>query len=105
MSISALYRKISSFRPFFFITWFTDPPTRFFRILKKTKKNFLLFSKKKIFIGLLFSNFFFFYKFSVVGPKPPDLKPLANKLWSPVHNEREEIEPTDPVQGYETISK
>ena len=27
------------------------------------------------------------------------LNPLANKLWSPVHNEREELEPTDPVQG------
>ena len=27
------------------------------------------------------------------------LKPSANKLWSPVQNEREEHEPTDPVQG------
>ena len=35
----------------------------------------------------------------------PALNPLANKLWSPVHNEREELEPTDPVQGYDTISK
>ena len=32
------------------------------------------------------------------------LYPLANKLWSPAHNEREELEPTDPVQGYDTIS-
>ena len=35
----------------------------------------------------------------------PALNPLANKLWSPAHNDREELEPTDPVQGYDTISK
>ncbi len=29
---------------------------------------------------------------------------MANKL-CPAHNEREELEPTDPVQGYDTISK
>ena len=38
------------------------------------------------------------------APPPPPLNPLANKLWSPAHNEREELEPTDPVQGYDTIS-
>ena len=40
-------------KAFFLITWFTDPLTRFFRIWKK-----------------LFCEFFFFYNFSVVGPKP-----------------------------------
>ena len=33
----------------------------------------------------------------------PALNPLANKLWSPAHNEREELEPTDPVQAKDMI--
>ena len=103
--------EISCVRPFFLITWFTDPPTWFFRIFNK-KKSFFTFSKKWIF--WFFSNFFFFTNFQLQVPSPDkgglllsaavQLYPLANKLWSPAHNEREELEPTDPVQGYDTIS-
>ena len=66
-SSEVVLSSICSLRPFFLITWFTDLPTRFFRIWKNF---FLLFSNKKI-LFLLFSNYYFFlYKFSVVGPNP-----------------------------------
>ena len=32
----------ASIRPFFLITWFTDPPTRFCRISKKEKKLYII---------------------------------------------------------------
>ena len=77
-------------RPFFFNYLVYGSADPIFQDLEK---------KKKIF-------FFFFYKFSVHVCRRPALNPLANKLWSPAHNElREELEPTDPVQGYDTISK
>ena len=45
------YLVVSQYLGFFFlITWFTDPPTRFCRILKKKKKKYLFF------------EFFFFFK-------------------------------------------
>ena len=53
-------------RPFFLITWFTDPPTRFCRILKKEKKLNDIF----IFIFIFYFLFFFFtiFQLSVTSP-------------------------------------
>ncbi len=78
-----------------------------FKDLEKNKKTFFLFFSKKKF-------YFFFTNFNLYVASPDkggglasaavQLYPLANKLWSPAHNEREELEPTDPVQGYDTIS-
>ena len=57
-------------RPFFLITWFTDPPTRFFRIWKKIKIIFLLFCKKKKLFFDFFLIFFFWTNFQLQVPSP-----------------------------------
>ena len=93
-------------RPSFFNYLVYGSADPIFQDLKKKKMlNFFLKKKK---------NFFFLQIFSCRSQARikeedlrlrPALNPLVNKLWSPAHNEREELEPTDPVQGYDTISK
>ena len=83
----------------FLITWFTDPPTRFFRIWKKRKKYTYFFNLLFFFLQIFSCRSQAQIKEEGKRLGRPALKPLANKLWSLVQNQREELEPTDPVQG------
>ena len=99
--------SLSPIRPSFFNYLVYGSADPIFKDFEKKKK--LFFSKKKN------STFFIYFFLQILSCRSqarikeedlrlrPALNPLTNKLCSPVHNEREELEPTDPVQGYDTI--